>query len=135
MPFDGVESPFSYLAQLDRVIDRIETPGRLTKRTYRSPDGRYCLKEALNAAGIADVFEPIILRVAEEVTEKEFCCVESFNDWPETVHGDVVAVLRRVRYGLVSGRFELPAPAPTSAAGGTAGSQVPAFWRKLFRCA
>ena len=139
MPFDGVESPLSYLVRFDRVIDLLEPPSRWTKRTYRSPDGRYCLKEALNAAGIAEIFEPIILRVAEEVTEREFCCVESFNDWPETVHGDVVNVLRRVREEIVAGRIKLPAPAFTtpvcgweSAGRGAGSGRAWAFWRRLF---
>ena len=108
MPFDGVETPFSYLAKFDQVIERIETPGQWVKHTYRTPNGRFCLKEALNIEGIAEVFEPIILKVAAEMTGREFCCVESFNDHPQTLRGDIVAVLHQTRANILADRATLP---------------------------
>ncbi|HWD57242.1 MAG TPA: hypothetical protein VG308_03125 [Stellaceae bacterium] len=139
MPFDGLESPFNYLAKFDQVIELIETPSRWTKHTYRGPGGRYCLKEALNTVGLAEVFEPIILKAAEAVTDKEFCCVESFNDHPLTTHGDVMAVLRRTRDGIVTGRVKLPAPGAAKLAPRWHEYHVPeasrspaSLWSKLF---
>lgn len=110
MPFDGVETPFNYLAKFDQVIELMETPGQWVKHTYRTPNGRYCLKEALNVVGIAEVFEPIILKAAEEVTGREFCCIESFNDHPQTMRGDVIAVLHQTRTNVFAGKAALPGP-------------------------
>jgi hypothetical protein len=108
MPFDGFETPFSYLPKLDQVIDLIEAPNQWIKHTYRSPWGGYCLKEALNMVGVAEVFEPAILKVAARKAEREFCCIESFNDSPQTTHADVLAVLRTVRADIIGGKLNLP---------------------------
>ncbi len=135
MPFDGVAAPFGYLAKFDRVIDLIEAPNQWIKNSYSTPWGGYCLKEALNAVGVADIFEPMILKVAEEVMETDFCCVESFNDYPQTAHADVVTVLKRVRTNVASGRFKLPAspgPRPAFVAGGRRDGRLAGFWRKIF---
>jgi hypothetical protein len=43
------------------------------------------------------LFEPIILKTIDEMTDREFCSIESFNDHPETLHRDVVAVLYRTQ--------------------------------------
>jgi hypothetical protein len=115
MPFDGLETPFGPLAKFDHAISLIEIPGNWIKHSYRTPRGQFCLKEALNTLGIAEVFEPIILKTAEEVMEREFCCIESFNDHPLTAHGDVVAVLRRTRENIVSGKIAMPPPVPRRA--------------------
>jgi hypothetical protein len=112
MPFDGLETPFSYLPKLDQVIDLIEAPNQWIKHTYRSPWGGYCLKEALNMVGIADVLEPAILKTAGARAAREFCCIESFNDAPLTTHAEVMAVLRTVREDIITGQLNLPtAPA------------------------
>ena len=139
MPFDGVETPFDYLAKFDQVIELIETPGQWIKHTYRTPSGRYCLKEMLNLAGIAEVFEPIILRVAEEAAGREFCCIEAFNDHPETLRGDVIAVLRQTRADILAGKIALPRvktamPAsPWSERHESSRSNWPTIlWQKLF---
>jgi hypothetical protein len=139
MPFDGLEPPLNDLAKFDRVIDLIESPGRWTKRTYRNPRGQYCLREALDIVGITERFEPIILKVAAKAAEREFCCVESFNDSPDTAHGDVVFVLRRVREELAAGRFAsrvppIPAPARRARDGHAkaAGPCLFGFWQRIF---
>jgi hypothetical protein len=116
MPFDGVETPFNYLAKFNQVIELMETPGQWVKHTYRTPNGRYCLKEALNVVGIAEVFEPIILKAATEVMGREFCCIESFNDHPQTMRGDVIAVLHQTRTNVLAGKATMPA-ADVAAAG------------------
>jgi len=109
MPFDGAESPFYYLGKIDEVIDLVEAPGQWTQRIYRNRRGQYCLKEVLNMVGVAQVLEPVILRAAADITGKEFCCVESFNDMSDTTQRDVVSVLRRVRDDVAAGRTRLPA--------------------------
>lgn len=113
MPFDGIETPFNYVAKFDQVIELMETPGQWVKHTYRTPNGRYCLKEALNVHGIAEVFEPIILKAAEEVTGREFCCIESFNDHPQTMRGDVIAVLHQTRTNVLAGKSAVSADGAT----------------------
>jgi hypothetical protein len=139
MPFDGVETPFDYLAKFDRVIELIETPGKWVKHTYRTPSGRYCLKEVLNLAGIAEVFEPIILKVAEATAGREFCCIESFNDHPATLRGDVIAVLRQTRADIRAGKIALPRAETTMSAAlwgerheGNRSSWPAILWQKLF---
>ncbi|HWB50052.1 MAG TPA: hypothetical protein VG651_13150 [Stellaceae bacterium] len=124
MPFDGLETPFNYLPKLDQVIDLIEAPNQWIKHTYRSPWGGYCLKEALNMVGIAQVMEPAILKAASERHEREFCCIESFNDCPQTTHADVLAVLQAVREDIVTGQINLPAE-PKSKPGSTWKSPAP----------
>jgi hypothetical protein len=134
MPFDGVATPFNYLAKFDQVIDLIETPNHWVKHSYNTPWGGYCLKEVLNVVGIAEIFEPVILKAAEEVMGREFCCVESFNDHPLTTHGDLLAVLRRVRENFLSGKIRLPAGTasqPVFAPADRSG-WLPAFWQRMF---
>ena len=138
MPFDGLETPVNYLAKLDQVIDLIESPNRWIKHNYRNPQG-YCLKEALDVAGISEIFEPIILKTVSELTEREFCCIESFNDHPETMHDDIVVVLHRVRADTIAGKFDLPAyamPTPVftwnAQCGPTVRNWVSSLWRKVF---
>jgi hypothetical protein len=134
MPFDGLAAPFNYMAKFDQVIDLIETPNHWIKHSYNTPWGGYCLKEALNVVGIAEIFEPIILKTAGELLEREFCCVESFNDHPLTTHGDVLTVLRRVRENVLSGKVGLPRVGASPPVFATSDScrWLPAFWQKMF---
>jgi hypothetical protein len=133
MPFDGVATPLNYLAKFDQVIDLVETPNHWIKHSYNTPWGGYCLKEVLNVVGVAEIFEPVILKTAEEVMEREFCCIESFNDYPLTTHSDVITVLRRVRENILAGktRFSPVASQPVFTAADSRG-WVPTFWRKVF---
>jgi hypothetical protein len=138
MPFDGVEAPFNYLAKFDQAIELVETPGQWVKHSYRTPDGRYCLKEALNVVGIVEIVEPIILRAAEAVTGREFCCIESFNDHPATTRGDVIAVLHQTRTKILAGTVTLPPIKTTSPVPGwgepaaNQGGWPVLLWQKLF---
>ncbi len=145
MPFDGVEIPLDTLGKFDQAIELIESSAQWTKYAYRTPNGRYCIKEALNIAGVAEIFEPVVLRMAEAVMDRNFCCIESFNDHPQTAHADVIDVLRRTREDVVAGKIKLPSPGAVTPAvrwpavrwneyrgapprnGATA-----AVWRKLF---
>ena len=133
MPFDGVAAPFNYLAKFEQVIDLVETPNHWIKHSYNTPWGGYCLKEALNVVGVAEMFEPVILKAAEELMQREFCCIESFNDHPLTTHGEVINVLHHVRDNLLAGNIRLsPAmPRPAFVAAENRG-WVPALWRKIF---
>jgi hypothetical protein len=109
MPFDGHATPFNYLSKFDEVIALIEHPNRWIKHSYMNHDEQYCLLGALNTVGVTKIFETVILRsIGEVIDDKEFCCVESFNDHPETQHRDVVAVLHRAREHIAARRFNLP---------------------------
>jgi hypothetical protein len=138
MPFDGVGSPFGYQEQFDRVIALIEAPNHWVKHSYNTPWGGYCLKEALNIVGVTEIFEPAILKAAEEVMERDFCCIESFNDHPLTQHADVIAVLHRARANMVGGSIQsihLPSPRASRSATRSMHTKAQwfgAFWRKMF---
>jgi hypothetical protein len=140
MPFDGIAAPLGFIAKFDQVIDRVSAPDRWVKHRYRDPGDRQCLKEALNTAGLGELLEPVVLRAADKHMNRDFCCVESFNDNPLTTHADIVAVLYTVRAEMIAGRVELPTagevksqaswheyypPASASRAGG--------LWRRFFR--
>jgi hypothetical protein len=91
------------------VIDLIENPKKWGKNTYINRSGQYCLIGALNAVGVGKLFEPIILKTIDEMTDREFCSLKSFNDHPETLHRDVVAVLYGTRGRIAAGKFKRPA--------------------------
>jgi hypothetical protein len=136
MPFDGAESPYRHLEKFDQVIDLVEDPKKWVKHTYVNRGGQYCLIGALNAVGVEKIFGPIILKTIDEMTDREFCCIESFNDHPETLHRDVVAMLYRTRERIAAGKFKHPAVTyrlrreePGSPARGGWSS---ALWRKVF---
>ena len=140
MPFDGLAGSFDYLAKFDEVIELVEQPNRWIKHDYGNRDGRYCLVGALNTVGVRRLFEPIILKAINEVADKEFCCIEAFNDHPDTLHRDVVCVLYRARGHIAAGRFRAPAATRLTVFGktdrrgqATAGGMVGGFWRSLFR--
>ena len=135
MPFDGVDTSYGYIAKLDQVIDLIETPNHWVKHSYSTPWGGYCLREALNIVGVAELFEPVILKTAEAVMAREFCCIESFNDHPLTRHGDVLAVLQRARADLLGGRIDVsPSLASwlATASSARADGWLARFWGKIF---
>lgn len=135
MPFDGVGSPFSYHEKLGQVIELIEAPHHWVKHNYNTPWGGYCLKEALNIVGVTEILEPIILKTAQEVMERDFCCIESFNDHPLTRHADIVAVLRRAQAKLAGGTMRLPdaeASWGTTRSTHTKARWFRVFWRKMF---
>jgi hypothetical protein len=118
------------------VIDLVEDPRNWVKHTYINRRGQYCLIGALNAVGVGKIFGPIILKTIAEMTDREFCCIESFNDHPETLHRDVVAMLYRTRERIAAGKFKHPAVTdrlrreePGSPARGGWSS---ALWRKVF---
>jgi hypothetical protein len=136
MPFDGAESPYRHLEKFDQVIDLVEDPKKWVKHTYVNRGGQYCLIGALNAVGVEKIFGPIILKTIDEMTDREFCCIESFNDHPETLHRDVVAMLYRTRERIAAGKFKRPAvtyPLRREGPGSPSrGGWSSALWRKVF---
>jgi hypothetical protein len=90
----------------------------------------------LNAIGVGKLFEPIILKTIDEMTDREFCSIESFNDHPEALHRDVVAVLYRTRGRVAAGKFQHPAvtygPQREEPGSRSRGGWTSALWRKVF---
>jgi hypothetical protein len=104
MPFDGVGYVSSEpLRKIDVVIDLLGTPDKWCKGALRSHDGRYCIRGAVMSVGATDQLEPAILQAIGEVAGRRFRRIESFNDYPNTTHEQVVAVLQRARDNMVDG--------------------------------
>jgi hypothetical protein len=135
MPFDGFDTSYGYVAKLDQVSELIAAPNQWIKHSYNTPWGGYCLKEVLNRVGVAEAFEPILLKAAEQVTGRAYCCIESFNDHPLTTRAEVLAVLDQARTNIVSGTVKLPAMVSAKIAIRPAQAKagwVPMLWRKIF---
>jgi len=123
MPFDG----FGYvssepLRKIDAVIDLLSTPDKWCKGALRSHDGRYCIRGAVMSIGATDQLEPAILQAIGEVAGRRFRRIESFNDYPNTTHEQVVTVLQRARDNMAGGmtrRTWTPNP----------GQPTPTSWR------
>src|SRR5260221_7952122 len=98
MPFDGIGYISSEpLHKIDAVIDLLSTPDKWCKGALRSHDGRYCIRGAVMSVGATDALEPVILHAIGEVAGRRFRRIESFNDYPNTTHEQIVAVLHRAR--------------------------------------
>jgi len=105
MPFDGTryESRNPALDKMDRVIDLLSDPRRWCKRQLRSPDGRYCILGAMEAAGgEVELKRPILLAI-EQVTGHSYAHIEAFNDHRVTTHPLVVRVLWQARENIING--------------------------------
>jgi hypothetical protein len=127
MPFDGV----GYIStepmrKIDAVIDLLSTPDKWCKGALRSHDGRYCIRGAVMSVGATDLLEPAILQAIGEVAGRRFRRIESFNDYPNTTHEQVVAVLHRARDNMAGGI------ARTAWLPGD-GRSAPAAWRSTLR--
>src|ERR1700680_4836093 len=104
MPFDGVGYISSEpLHKIDAVIDLLSTPDKWCKGALRSHDGRYCIRGAVMSVGATEALEPMILHAIGEVAGRRFRRIESFNDYPNTTHEQVVAVLQRARDNMAGG--------------------------------
>jgi hypothetical protein len=116
MPFDGVGYISSEpLHKIDAVIDLLSTPDKWCKGALRSHDGRYCIRGAVMSVGATEALEPMILHAIGEVAGRRFRRIESFNDYPNTTHEQVVAVLQRARDNMAGGlarRAWLPSGSP-----------------------
>ena len=123
MPFDGIGYVSSEpLRKIDAVLDLLSTPDKWCKGALRSHDGRYCIRGAVMSVGATDQLEPAILQAIGEVAGRRFRRIESFNDYPNTTHEQVVSVLQRARDNMAGGvaqKMWLP----------NAGQQAPTSWR------
>jgi hypothetical protein len=61
------------------------------------------------------MLQPVVLRAINEVTGRHYRRIESFNDHPDTDHGQVVEVLARAREDLIAGRLAALRSKPTAA--------------------
>ena len=117
MPFDGVGLGLDdRMGKIDKVINLLATPDRWCKGTLRTHDGRHCIRGAIMAVDGVGTLQPVVLRAINEVTGRHYRRIESFNDHPDTDHGQVVEVLARARDDLVAGRLAVlrsKPPAPT----------------------
>ena len=113
MPFDGVGfSVNEYTQKIDAVIDLIGTPERWGKGSFRTPDGRYCLRGAMRIVDETGVLKPVILHAIKEITGKTYINIEGFNDNHSTDHAAILMVLARARENIAAGRLAMPAESP-----------------------
>lgn len=106
MPFDGVGLGLDErVGKIDKVIELLATPDRWCKGTLKTHDGRRCIRGAIMAVDGVGTLQPVVLRAINEVTGRHYRRIESFNDHPDTDHGQVVEVLSRARDDLVAGRL------------------------------
>ncbi len=129
MPFDGIGFAFDdRVSKIDQVITLLATPEKWCKAQFKTPDGRYCIRGAINAVEGADFLRPIMLRAIREVTGKRHLRIEMFNDHPYTRHAQVLQVLTRARYLVVSGEWTAEAVPTNERAGWSA------LWQVLLTC-
>jgi len=108
MPFDGVGFAFQdRVSKIDQVIDLLATPDKWCQGSYKTPDGRYCIRGAIVAVEGAKNLRPIVLQAIREVTGKHYFRIESFNDRADTNHAQVVQVLMRARAHLISPQLDM----------------------------
>ena len=113
MPFDGVGfSASEYSQKIDAVIDLLEAPERWGKGSFKTPDGRYCLRGAIRTVDKNEVLGPMVLNAINEVTGKHYRNIATFNDSPETNHRMVLRVLARARGNVTAGHLAMPAESP-----------------------
>jgi hypothetical protein len=106
MPFDGVGfSANEYSQKIDAVIDLLENPERWGKGSFRTNDGRYCLRGAIRTLDGREVLGPLVLDAINQVTGRNYYTIERFNDSPRTTHAMILTVLARARENIAAGRF------------------------------
>jgi hypothetical protein len=109
MPFDGVGfSGNEFSQKIDAVIDLLGVPERWGQGSFRTPDGRYCLRGAIRTVDQNEVLGPTVLDAINQVTGKNYHKIERFNDSVLTDHAMVLAVLARARENIAAGRFHMP---------------------------
>ena len=118
MPFDGIGLGLDdRVGKIDRVIDLLGTPDRWCKGTLKTHDGRRCIRGAIMAVDGVGTLQPAVLRAINEVTGRHYRRIESFNDHPDTDHGQVLAVLERARDDLIAGRLAVLRSKPAAPVG------------------
>ena len=102
MPFDGAGVPqHPALQKLDAVMGLLAREDHWCKGRLRTPDGRYCLMGAMQAAEAQALLEPAVSRAIRELTGRRFLRIVTFNDRPATTHAMVLMVLRRAGEQIV----------------------------------
>lgn len=111
MPFDGAEREFDERLQLltrmsaalERVSRLLASEERWCKGTLSTPDGRYCILGAMNAAGTGRLLELVVLGAIRDVTGQRYARIDLFNDARSTTHAQVITVLGRARENVQRG--------------------------------
>jgi hypothetical protein len=103
MPFDGTgyEGRVRTLEKMDKVIHLLSDERRWCQGFLKTPDGRYCILGAIQAARAIDVVEPIMFAISEVTGRLRW--IDTFNDHPRTTHADVVTMLKRARENIATG--------------------------------
>jgi hypothetical protein len=108
MPFDGVGfSASEYSQKIDAVIDLVGTPEKWGKGSFRTKDGRYCLRGAIRKLDKSEVLGPVVLDAINQVTGRSYFTIERFNDSSLTTHAMILTVLTRARENIAAGRFRM----------------------------
>jgi hypothetical protein len=108
MPFDGVGfSTNEYSQKIEEVINLIGKPEKWGKGSFRSKDGRYCLRGAIRKLDRNEVLGPVVLDAINQVTDGRYFTIERFNDSKLTTHAMILTVLARARENIALGRFRM----------------------------
>jgi hypothetical protein len=103
MPLDdtGHDGRIQALDKMDKVIDLLSDERRWCKRFVKTPDGRYCILGALQAAHAdKELTEPIMLAISQVTGRSQW--IDRFNDHPLTTHVDVLKVLQQARENILT---------------------------------
>ena len=105
MPFDGAgfRNHLRILEKMDRTMDLLGDEGRWCTKHWRTPDGRYSIRGAIEAVdGARELKKPIALAI-RQVTGRTFLHIEHFNDHALTTHALVKQVLQQARANMAAG--------------------------------
>jgi hypothetical protein len=76
---------------------------RWCKRFVKTPDGRYCILGALQAAHAdKELTEPIMPAISQVTGRSQW--IDRFNDHPLTTHADILKVLQQARENMTKER-------------------------------
>jgi hypothetical protein len=89
------------------VISLIGTLEKWGKGSFRSKDGRYCLRGAIRKLDKNESLGPILLDAINQVTDGRYFTIERFNDRKLTTHAMILTVLARARENIAAGRFRM----------------------------
>jgi hypothetical protein len=104
MPFDGAGfATDDRVSKIDQVIDLLASPDKWCKGSYRTPDGRFCIRGAMRAIEGGESLKPVVLQAICDMTDRRYRQIESFNDQPDTKHAEVLRVLQQARHLMLSG--------------------------------
>ena len=104
MPFDGAGfATDDRLSKIDQVIDLLATPNKWCKGSYRTPNGRFCIRGAMRAIEGGESLKPVVLQAICDVTDRRYRQIEAFNDHSHTQHTEVLRVLQQARELIVCG--------------------------------